>query len=412
MKSALMGEGLRREIEMALPQHVSVSRFQRVLVTSVLHDDRLAAVDPMKVIKAALKIAPLGLLTDPILGEAYLIADSRGEVQVRIGYRGLLKLARQSKEIASIYAHEVYENDEIDCLLGDQKKLHHKPNLFGERGEVVGYYAVVRYTNGETDFEPMTTEQIDAIRDRSDGWKAFKANRIKDTPWASSYDEMAKKTCLRRLLKRLPTSADLADALIHEGEQDQREYRGSDNARDITPAGRTAASRRAAMAAVQSVEIVDEDGEVHYIPPGAAEQFLRDNPGAHRAGEEPHQAPAPVPSTLLHDDPPSPPAAPAAAPGNGNGDGPRKIRIWLGPLAQIEVPAAEALGELRAAIENVDSVAELNALTENNGPLLRALKGANLERMATAIDDTRRRLDEPPDDSWMLGDEPPTAEVR
>ena len=143
------------------------------LATSVLHDDRLAAVDPMKVIKAALKIAPLGLLTDPILGEAYLIADSRGDVQVRIGYRGLLKLARQSKEIASIYAHEVYENDEIDCLLGDQKKLHHKPNLFGERGEVVGYYAVVRYSNGETDFEPMTTEQIDAIRDRSDGWKAF-----------------------------------------------------------------------------------------------------------------------------------------------------------------------------------------------------------------------------------------------
>ena len=232
------------------------------------------------------------------------------------------------------------------------------------------------------------------------GGRHFKANRIKDTPWASSYDEMAKKTCLRRLLKRLPTSADLADALMHEGEQDQREYRGSDNARNITPVGPTAAERRAKMAEIESVEVVDADGEIRYLLPGEVKQFLRDHPGARRADEEPHQ-----------DTEPSPASTPAAAPHNGNGDGPRKIRIWLGPLAQIEAPAAEALGELRAAIESVNSVGELNALLENNGELLRALKAANREKMTAAIDEARKRLDEPPDDSWQLGDEPSAAEL-
>ena len=229
----------------------------------------------------------------------------------------------------------------------------------------------------------MTTEQIDAIRDRSDGWKAFKHNRIKDTPWASSYDEMAKKTCLRRLLKRLPTSADLADALIHEGEQDQREYRGSDNARNITPAGPTAAERRAKMAEIESVEVVDADGEISYLLPGGVKQFLRDHPGARRADEEPHQAWLTEPASGCM---PMSRPSPAAPPHNGNGDGPRKIRIWLGPLAQIEAPAAEALGELRAAIESTDSGAELNALIENNEPLLRALKSNNRDKMTAAID--------------------------
>lgn len=269
MKRAVMGDGMRHEIEMALPRHVPVDRFRRVLLTSVTHDQRLMQIDPMKVVKAALKVAPLGLLTDPMLGEAYLIADGRGDCQVRIGYRGLMKLARQSGDVAAIYAHEVYRNDEFMVVLGDKKSLHHKPQMFGDRGEIVGYYAVVKYLNGETDFEIMTTPEIDRIRAKSDGWKAFKGGKIKDTPWNTAYDEMAKKTVLRRLMKRVPASSDLADALRHEAEQDDREYGGM---RNVTPD----VSAAQPIQAPELVELYDADGVEFLREPGTVDAWIKD----------------------------------------------------------------------------------------------------------------------------------------
>lgn len=250
---------LKREmpnISRSLPSHISPDRFERVLVTSVMQNSRLRAMDPGKVVMAAAKIAALGLLTDPHLGEAYLVPDYTGEVQARIGYRGLIKLARQSGQVANIYAHEVCANDHVECVLGDEKRLEHRPKLFGTRGEVVGYYAVIKYRDGTTDFEPMTIEQINDIRDRSDGWKAFQAKKIKDTPWASSYDEMAKKTCIRRLLKRAPASPELEEALRQENEEDSHEYSGRP-LKDVTPQPAAIPAR-----AEKRFVIADENGQV------------------------------------------------------------------------------------------------------------------------------------------------------
>lgn len=211
----VMTEEDRAALKSALPQHISFARFERNLSNAMMNEPRLMDCSPREVFREVAKIAALGLLIDAQLGEAYLIASRTGP-QARVGYRGLIKLARQSGDIALIYAHEVYENDEIECTLGDDKKLNHKPNLFGARGAIVGYYAVVKFKDGATDFEPMTVEQINKIRDLSDGWRAFKNGKIKSTPWASSYDEMAKKTCIRRLMKRCPQSPELADAFEME----------------------------------------------------------------------------------------------------------------------------------------------------------------------------------------------------
>lgn len=213
---AFMGKVLppsdKQAVKSVLPAHVPFERFERNLSNAIMNQPKLMALNPREVFREVAKVAALGLLFDAQLGEAYLIASATGP-QARIGYRGLIKLARQSGEIASVYAHEVYENDEIECVLGDEKRLKHKPDLFGDRGEIVGYYAVVKFKDGETDFEPMTTAQIDKIRDKSDGFRAFKAGKIRSTPWSTDYDEMAKKTCIRRLMKRLPQSPDLSTAL-------------------------------------------------------------------------------------------------------------------------------------------------------------------------------------------------------
>lgn len=206
-------------LEKSLPAHIKPQRFRRNLSTAVAQHPKLLQCEPAAVFLEVAKAAALGLLLDPQLGEAYLITgwSKDGDVpQLRLGYRGLIKLARQSGEVASIYAHEVCDLDRFSVALGTDKKLIHEPNYLTERGKVIMYYAVVHYRDGVSDFEPMSMKEILAIRDRSDAYRAFKAGKIKSTPWSTDEGEMAKKTVLRRLLKRIPQSPELADALAAE----------------------------------------------------------------------------------------------------------------------------------------------------------------------------------------------------
>ncbi|MDP9809402.1 phage RecT family recombinase [Rhizobium tibeticum] len=220
----------RQELVAGMPPHVRPERFERNLVNAMMQNPGLMDLDPRLIFREISKAAALGLYLDPQLGEAYLIESWNGkakrkEPQLRIGYRGLIKLGRQSGEISMIYAHEVHRNDFFECSLGDHKSLVHKPDVFGDRGEIVGYYAVVKYQDGETDFEPVTVAQAHAIRDRSDGWKAFSEGKIKSTPWATDEVEMSKKTAIRRLTKRIPQSPELAEAINIEDAAEHSEMR-------------------------------------------------------------------------------------------------------------------------------------------------------------------------------------------
>lgn len=213
------------ELFRALPDHIKPERFRRNLINALMQKPEMLNYDPRLVYREVSKVAALGLLLDPQLGEAYIVGTwnakkNREEPQLRVGYRGLIKLARQSGEVANVYAHEVYERDFIECELGAEKRLVHKPNLFSDRGKVVGYYAVVKFKDGETDFEPMTVDQVHAIRDKSDAWRAFKAGKIKSTPWSTDEGEMSKKTAIKRLLKRVPQSPELATAISYDNERD------------------------------------------------------------------------------------------------------------------------------------------------------------------------------------------------
>lgn len=213
----------REEIAAALPAHVPFARFERNLANAVMRDPKLLRVDPRVVFREVCKIAALGLVLDPQLGEAYLIVDRHNDVQARVGYRGLMKLAHQSGKVSAIYAHDVCEFDRCKISLGTEKSITHEPDFTKPRGPAVAYYSVVRFKDGVTDFEPMSIAEIDAIRGRSDAYRAFKKGLIKSTPWETDYGEMAKKTTLRRLLKRVPMSPDLERALAMEDEADERD---------------------------------------------------------------------------------------------------------------------------------------------------------------------------------------------
>lgn len=131
----------------------------------------------------------------------------RMEAQLILGWRGIIHLARQSGEVASIYTSPVYENDKFEVKMGLTRDIVHEPNL-DDPGVFRAAYAVVKYRDGSDDFEVMTKKQIDSIRAAAPG-------RDSDA-WRLWYDEMARKTVLRRLGKRLPQTTILAEQLDKE----------------------------------------------------------------------------------------------------------------------------------------------------------------------------------------------------
>lgn len=196
-----------------LPIGVRPEVFRRNLTNAVMKNPKLLTVDPRKVYREVSYVAALGLLLDPHLQECWLIVDSKGEVQARIGYRGLLKLTRQSDEVSFAAARDICANDFAEIELGTRQQITHKIDPKADRGDPASYYAIVQFKDGSVDFELMSLTQVYKIRDRSDGYRAFKAGKIKTTPWASDEEEMAKKTVLRRLCKRLPMAPDKADLI-------------------------------------------------------------------------------------------------------------------------------------------------------------------------------------------------------
>ena len=191
-----------------LPKHVSVERFARSIILAAARSPALLNADKASIFLAAQQAAQLGLDCSGTLGSAYLVPYG-GKVTLVIGYRGLIDLARRSKEIVSLQAQVVHAADRFEVTLGTEPSIVHVP-AFGvdDRGDVTAAYAVAELVGGGRQFEVMTRGQLEAIRRRS---KASGSG-----PWVTDTEEMFRKTVLRRLAKWLPLSPELADAMIAE----------------------------------------------------------------------------------------------------------------------------------------------------------------------------------------------------
>jgi len=222
----------KSSIAKMLPRHLNPERLLKVAQIAATTTPTLLKCDVPSLIGAIGQCAQMGLEPNTVLGHAYLVPfnikrkDADGQerwvnsVQVIIGYKGLIDLARRSGQIVSIAAHEVCENDKFELVYGIDEKLNHTPAM-GERGEVVGFYAVAKLKDGGHCCEFMSVRQIEQIRASSQS--AFKdewvngrktGNRIpKGGPWWEHFVEMGRKTVIRRLAKYLPLSIEFQTAV-------------------------------------------------------------------------------------------------------------------------------------------------------------------------------------------------------
>lgn len=250
----------RREMfDNALPAHVPVEKFKANLIAAVSMTPKLLECHRGSLFQAAMTAAQLGLMVDPVLGHAYMVPYGNTVTMIP-GYKGFIHLARQSGEIANLYAHEVYENDEFEMDLGTAKRLVHRPFLKGDRGKVIGVYAAWSYSkaldghgNPATDFEFMTIADIEAIRQRSRSGN--------NGPWKTDFIQMARKTVIRRAAKYLPLSVQRAavlDAAYDEGRTAHMEgdtvVVDGEAPIDITDEATSAPAAAKATAQVDSIE--------------------------------------------------------------------------------------------------------------------------------------------------------------
>ena len=203
----LLIDKMKGEIGKALPSVITPERFTRLVLSAVSSNPQLAKCTQQSFFGAMMTAAQLGLEVNTPMGQAYLIPrNNRGvmECTFQLGYKGMIDLAYRSGSISTIGAQTVYEHDHFEFELGLEPKLIHRPCMTGDRGKAVAYYAAYHTKDGGYGFEVASRDEMEAFA------RQYSAAYSKgySTPWKTNFDEMAKKTVVKRVLKYAPVSAE------------------------------------------------------------------------------------------------------------------------------------------------------------------------------------------------------------
>lgn len=203
-------KAMGKEIAKALPSVLTPERFTRMVFTALSTNPKLQQCTPNSFLGAMMQAAQLGVEPNTPIGQAYLIPyKNKGtlECQFQLGYKGLIDLCNRSGDIKDIQAHEVYENDLFEYEYGLEPKLKHVPAM-KDRGEVIAYYAVFHTVNGGYGFEVMSKDDIIKFAQ-----KTSQSYGSSFSPWTKYFDEMAKKTVVKKVLKFAPIKTEFFKAL-------------------------------------------------------------------------------------------------------------------------------------------------------------------------------------------------------
>jgi recombination protein RecT len=219
-------ESMGAQFQAALPAHIPVERFKRVVMTAIQNNPDLVNADRHSLWNATMRAAQDGLLPDGREGAMVIYntkAKANGKevwvqaVQWMPMIAGVRKKVRNSGEISTWDAHVVHAKDAFEYELGDDPFIKHKPCMDGDPGPVIAAYSVATLKSGEKSREVMTRGQIEKVR---------AVSKSKDGPaWRDWYEEMCRKVVARRHSKVLPMSTDLDDLMRRD--DDLYDFKGA-----------------------------------------------------------------------------------------------------------------------------------------------------------------------------------------
>jgi len=308
--------GLRERFTAALADSLSPDKLCSVALTTWRSSDKLFDCDPMSFAGAIMECAQLNLMPDPALGHVYLLPflnrrKNIKEVQIILGYKGLVVLAKRSGQVHDVQAQVVYEKDDFDFEYGTNEFLRHKWDATQEdRGKAICVYMFAKLPSsaGSQHFQVLPWSYIERTRER-----AMKKNRMwierkngqevamasgkngnyqTDTPWVTDYHEMARKTAVRFGAKLLPLSTEFqrAAALDESAEigieQNLREALETALPLSERPPELGPGDRKATNATASRVAAIKEKAKVKKIEQQAAEEN-KAQPSQEKRGAEP-----------------------------------------------------------------------------------------------------------------------------
>ena len=192
-------EQRKESLAQLVPKHLTVDRLMKVAVGALMKAPALQECTPASLMNCFIGAAEVGLEPGGVLGHAYLVPYKQTATLI-IGYRGLIELMRRSGELASIRCVVVHEKDTFKLTEGIEQTIKHEPFLAGDAGPLKFAYCVAKLKDGSVQVELMTRHQIEEIRKRSRAGQSG--------PWVTDFEEMAKKTVLRRAAKYLPVASE------------------------------------------------------------------------------------------------------------------------------------------------------------------------------------------------------------
>lgn len=207
--------------ELALPSNVSAEAFRNAAIVAAQDNPQILQCSAETVFKSIRKLAAAGLVPD---GREAALVPFKGSCTAIPMVFGLIKMARRSGDVRDIRAHTIYEKDEFEYVVGDEERLTHKPVLFGDKGDPIAYYAIAILKDGTIVRTFMDTAEVERIRR---GAASQGGSAQPKGIWLNHYEQMAHKTVIRRLVKRLDLSA-----------EDMRHITMDDDSpvmRDVTP---------------------------------------------------------------------------------------------------------------------------------------------------------------------------------
>lgn len=195
----------KSQIEAVLPATVTFERFRAVIVMAIRRAPDLLECFLPSLINACLNAAHDGLLPDgrqAAIVRVWNTKERRNDASYRPMVAGLIEQIYRSGFVSFAQAETVYAGEPFRVRGGTDPGIEHEIQPNGEkRGDPIGVYAIARLKDGGTTFRYMTVADVQKIRELAQT----------DKVWAEHWGEMAQKTVLRRLRKRLPGCQHLND---------------------------------------------------------------------------------------------------------------------------------------------------------------------------------------------------------
>jgi recombination protein RecT len=185
-----------------------VTMFEGVVKT---HISSAYVTDKKSILPCVFQAVKFGLDPDPSMGLIYFI-PYKGKLTYQIGYKGMIKLAKNSGNIVDVRSIRVLEGDIFEYF-EDEKGQHFKysPIMQEHDRAEIACISIVQLKTGESIVQPMASDHIEKI-------KKMVLSRTPNSPWANPLfePEMRKKTAIRRHLKTQDCSPELAVAIEAE----------------------------------------------------------------------------------------------------------------------------------------------------------------------------------------------------